>query len=129
MNLKFIIKIMFSPPFFFSYSTVIFSFCNFTFGLKIFFLTFQSLNLRREKMSFVRSHIGSKRPEPGPYKCMLTLTSKTRFRVMRGCQKQTREGNPGGSLEFGWTGRPKTDNILLVGWGVIFGIRAEDGSS
>ena len=39
----------------------------------------------------VRSHIGSKRPEPGPYKCMLTLTSKTCFGAIRGCQEQTRE--------------------------------------
>jgi hypothetical protein len=79
--------------------------------------------------SIVRSHIGSERPELGPYKCMLTLTSKTRFEVMRGCQEQTREGDLGGSPGFGWTGRPKADNILLVRWGVTFGIRAEDGSS
>ena len=77
----------------------------------------------------VRSHIGSERPEPGPYKCMLTLTNKARFGVMRGCQEQTREGDLGGSPGFGWTERPKADNILLVGWGVTFGIRAEDGSS
>jgi hypothetical protein len=37
---------------------------------------------------------------------------------MRGCQEQTHEGDLGGSPGFGWTGRPKTDNILLVGWGV-----------
>jgi hypothetical protein len=66
----------------------------------------------------VRSHIGSERPELGPYKCMLTLTSKTRFGVMRGCQEQTREGDLGGSPGFGWTGRPKADNILLVKWSV-----------
>jgi len=66
----------------------------------------------------MRSHIGSERPEPGPYKCMLTLTSKTRFGVMRGCQEQNREGDLGGSLGFGWTGRPKANNILLVRWGV-----------
>jgi len=77
----------------------------------------------------VKSHIGSERPEPGPYKCMLTLTSKTRFGAMRGCQEQTREGDLGGSPEHGWTGRPKADNILLVRWGVTFGIRVEDGSS
>ena len=77
----------------------------------------------------VRSHIGSERPELGPYKCMLTLTSKTRFGVMRDCQEQNREGDLGGSPGFGWTWRPKTDNILLVRWGVTFGIRAEDGSS
>jgi hypothetical protein len=35
------------------------------------------------------------------------------------------DGNPG----FGWTGRPKADNILLVRWGVTFGIRVKDGSS
>jgi len=64
----------------------------------------------------VRSHIGSERPEPGPYKCMLTLTSKTRFGAMRGCQEQTREGDLGGSPGHGWTGRPKADNILLVRW-------------
>jgi len=68
--------------------------------------------------SAVRSHIGSERPEPGPYKCMLTLTSKTHFGVMRGCQEQPCEGDLGGSLGFGWTGRPKVDNILLVRWGV-----------
>ena len=77
----------------------------------------------------VRSHIGSERPEPGPYKCILTLTSKTCFGVMRGCQEQNREGDLGGNPGFGWTGRPKTDNILLVRWGVTFGIRVEDGSS
>jgi hypothetical protein len=32
----------------------------------------------------VRSHIGSERPEPGPYKCMLTLTSKTRLKPWGG---------------------------------------------
>jgi hypothetical protein len=37
---------------------------------------------------------------------------------MRGCQEQTREGDVGGSPGHGWTGRPKTDNILLVRWGV-----------
>jgi hypothetical protein len=62
----------------------------------------------------VISHIGNERPEPGPYKCMLTLTSKTRFGAMRGCQEQTREGDLGGSPGHGWTGRPKADNILLV---------------
>jgi hypothetical protein len=66
----------------------------------------------------VRSHIGSERPEPRPYKCMLTLTSKTHFGAMRGCQEQTREGDLGGSPGNGWTGRPKVDNILLVRWGV-----------
>jgi hypothetical protein len=68
----------------------------------------------------VKSHIGSERPEPGPYKCMLTLTSKTRFGAMRGCQEQTREGDLGGSPGHGWTGRPKADNILLVRWGVTY---------
>jgi hypothetical protein len=37
---------------------------------------------------------------------------------MRGCQKQTREEDLGGSPGHGWTGRPKADNILLVRWGV-----------
>jgi len=37
---------------------------------------------------------------------------------MCGCQEQNREGDLGGSLGFGWTGRPKADNILLVRWGV-----------
>jgi hypothetical protein len=60
---------------------------------------------------------------------MLTLTSKTRFGAMRGRQEQTCEGDMGGSPGNGWTGRPKADNILLVRWGVTFGIRAEDGSS
>jgi len=60
---------------------------------------------------------------------MLTLTSKTRFETIRGCQEQTREGDLGGSPGHGWTGRLKADNILLVGWGVTVGIRAEDGSS
>jgi len=54
----------------------------------------------------VRFHIESEHPEPGPYKCMLTLTSKTRFGVMHGCQEQNREGDLGGSPGFGWTGRP-----------------------
>jgi hypothetical protein len=62
----------------------------------------------------VISHIGSERPDPGPYKCMLTLTSKTRFGAMRGCQEQSREGDLGGNLGHGWTGRPKADNILPV---------------
>jgi hypothetical protein len=62
----------------------------------------------------VISHIGNERPELGPYKCMLTLTSKTRFGAMRGCQEQSREGDLGGSPGHGWTGRPKADNILLV---------------
>ena len=62
--------------------------------------------------------MGNERPKPGPYKCMLTLTSKTRFGVMRGCQEQNREGDLGGSPVFRWTGRPKADNILLVRWGV-----------
>jgi len=53
----------------------------------------------------------------------------TCFGVMRGCQEQNREGDLGGNPGFGWTGRPKTDNILLVRWGVTFGIRVEDGSS
>jgi len=50
---------------------------------------------------------------------MLTLTGKTRFGVMFGYQKQNREGNLGGSSEFGWIERLKTDNILLVRRGVI----------
>ena len=49
---------------------------------------------------------------------MLTLTSKTRFGTMRGCQEQTREGDLGGSPGHGWTERPKANNILLVRWGV-----------
>jgi len=84
---------------------------------------------KKSKYKIVRSHIGSERPEPGPYKCMLTLTSMTCFGVMRGYQEQNREGDLGGSPGFGWTGRPKAYNILLVRWGVTFGIRAEDGSS
>ena len=60
---------------------------------------------------------------------MLTLTSNMRFGVMRSCQEQNREGDLGGSPGFGWTGRPKADNILLARWDVTFGIRAEDGSS
>jgi hypothetical protein len=68
----------------------------------------------------VRSHIGSERPELGPYKCMLTLTSKTCFGVMLGYQEQNREGDLGGSPGFGWTGRPKADNILLLRWGVTW---------
>jgi len=66
----------------------------------------------------VRSHIGSERPEPGLYKCMLTLTSKTRLGVIHGCQEQNREGDLGGSPGFGWTRRSKADNILLVRWDV-----------
>jgi len=49
---------------------------------------------------------------------MLTLTSKTRFGAMCGCQEQTCEGDLGGSPGNGWTGRPKANNILLVRWGV-----------
>jgi len=37
---------------------------------------------------------------------------------MCGCQEQNHEGDLGGSPGFGWTGRPKVDNILLVRWGV-----------
>ena len=66
----------------------------------------------------MRSHIGSEHQEPGSYKCMLTLTSNTRFGVICGCQKQNREGDLGGSPGFGWTERPKADNILLVRWGI-----------
>jgi len=54
---------------------------------------------------------------------MLTLTSKMRFEVIRGCQEQIREGDLGGSPGFGWTGRPKAENILLVGWGVTNHVR------
>jgi hypothetical protein len=43
---------------------------------------------------------------------------------MRGCQEQNHEGDLGGSPEFGWTGRPKADNILLVRWGVTIRISA-----
>jgi hypothetical protein len=89
---------------------------------------FYAYIIKNETLS-VRSHIGSERPEPGPYKRMLTLTSKTRFGVMRDCQEQNRKGHLGGSPGFGWTRRPKADNILLVRWGVTFGIRAEDGLS
>jgi len=56
---------------------------------------------------------------------MLTLTSKTRFGAMRGCQEQTREGDLGGSPGHGWTGRPKADNILLVRWGVTRRLRTK----
>jgi hypothetical protein len=80
-------------------------------------------------MTNVISHIGSECPEPGPYMSMLTLTSKTCFGVMRGCQEQTHEGDLGGSPGNGWVRRSKADNILLVGWGVTFGIKAEDDSS
>jgi len=48
---------------------------------------------------------------------------------MRDCQEQTRKGDLGESPGHGWIGRPKANNILLVRWGVTFGIRAEDGSS
>jgi hypothetical protein len=70
----------------------------------------------------VISHIGSERPEPGPYKCMLTLTSKTCFGAMCGCQEQTREGDLSGSPGHVWNGRLKADNILLVRWGVTFSV-------
>jgi len=60
----------------------------------------------------IRSHIGSEHPELEPYKYMSTLTSKTRFRIMRDCQEQIREGDLGGSLGFGWTGRSKADKRL-----------------
>jgi hypothetical protein len=68
----------------------------------------------------VISHIGSERPKPGPYKCMLTLISKTRFGVKRGCQEETREGDLGGSPGNGWSRRPKADNILLAGCYIVF---------
>ena len=55
-----------------------------------------------KNMCSLRSHIESERPEPGPYKCMLTLTSKTRLEAMRGCQEQIREGDLGRSPGFGW---------------------------
>ena len=77
----------------------------------------------------VISHIGSERPEPGPYKCMLTLISKTRFGSCVAAKNKPVRGDLGGSPGNGWTGRPKADNILLVGWGVTFGIGAEDDSS
>ena len=48
------------------------------------------------------SHIGSERPEPRPYKCMITLTSKTRLKPW---------GRPGWKPGNGWTGRPKGDSI------------------
>jgi hypothetical protein len=51
---------------------------------------------KKKNTSLVISHIESERPEPGPYKCMLTLTSKTRFGAMRSYQEQTREE------DFGW---------------------------
>ena len=38
----------------------------------------------------VRSHIESERPEPGPYKCMLTLTSKTRLKPWGGTWVEAR---------------------------------------
>jgi len=41
---------------------------------------------------------------------------------MCGCQEQTREGDLGGSPGHGWNGRLKADNILLVRWGVTFGV-------
>jgi hypothetical protein len=34
-------------------------------------------------------------------------------------KNKNREGDLGGSPGFGWTWRPKADNILLVRWGVI----------
>jgi len=62
----------------------------------------------------VISHIGSERPEPGPYNWCWLLTCCTRFGAMRGCQEQNREGDLGGSPGIGWTGRPKADNIQHV---------------
>jgi len=62
---------------------------------------------RQSNTLIVRSHIESERPEPGPYKCMLTLTGKTRFGVMRGYQEQNREGDLGGSPDLGGLGGPK----------------------
>jgi len=44
---------------------------------------------------------------------------------MRGCQEQNHEGDLGGSPEFGWIRRPKTDNILLVRWSVTKNIHIE----
>ena len=63
----------------------------------------------------VISHIESEHPELGPYKCMLTLT-----RVLGSCVAAKKKPVRG----TGWkpqtwvTGRPKTDNILLVRWSV-----------
>jgi len=54
----------------------------------------------------VRFHIENERSKLGSYKCMLTFTEKN-------C-----EGDLGGSPGFGWTERPKINNILLVKWGV-----------
>jgi hypothetical protein len=51
----------------------------------------------------VRSHIGSEHPESEPFKYMFTLTSKTRFETMRGCQEQTCEED----LDIGGLGGPK----------------------
>jgi len=66
----------------------------------------------------VISHIGSERPEPGPYKCMLTLTSKT-------CLKPW--GGPGWKPRNGWTRRPKRDSIwqgecAALLWKTRFGV-------
>jgi len=70
-----------------------------------------------KSMLIVISHIGSERPEPGPYKWCWFLTCCTRFGVMRGYQKQNHEGDLSGSPGHGWTGRSKTDNIQHVGPG------------
>ena len=61
----------------------------------------------------VISHIGGWGLERRPYMSMLTLTSKTHFGAMRGCQEQIREVR----------GRKQT-NILLVGWGVTAALKA-----
>ena len=66
----------------------------------------------------IRSHIESERPEREPYKYMSTLTSKTCFRVMRGCQEQIREGDLGGSLEFGWTGESDISKKIFLIYGL-----------
>jgi hypothetical protein len=73
-----------------------------------------------ENKLFVRSHIESERIEPGSYQCMLTLTSKTRFGAMHGCQEQTCEGDLGGSLDLGGLGGPK--RTISCYWGGVLHI-------
>ena len=55
----------------------------------------------------VISHIGSERPEPGPYKCMLTLISKTRFGSCVAAKNKPVRGTWVEALEMGGLGGPK----------------------
>jgi len=62
-----------------------------------------------------RSHIGSERPEPWPYKWCWLLTCCTRFGAMRGYQEQNERGTWVESLELGGLGGPKRTIYNMLG--------------